>query len=520
MPRSDKHVFRRPDGETLESLAADIGLSLTPNERDDYETLVSGAIDGLAGIEQGPSFDPGLEPVTLDGRERGYRPTVDEDPLNAWITKGEVRGETDGPLSDVTVGVKDSIAVAGYEMTAGSRVLEGFVPRIDASVVSRLLEDGATIAGKLNMESFAWSGRGDISDFGPVENPHGENRLPGGSSSGSAAAPANDECDVALGTDQAGSVRIPSSWCGLVGLKPTHGLVPYTGTLPLEVSLDHIGPMAPTVDLVATALDAIAGVDVVDGIQLDQRQPRSLETDSYADSVDDNIESLSIAVLEEGFGWEFSESEVDDAVRDTAATFEDLGVSCETVSVPIHRRGVSAWAAIASQGGRRLLREGGVGTNHTGWTWTRLARALKSALDARTDELPPTVKRSLLAGEFLADTYGVEPYAKGRNVAMAARQMYDEILAEHDALLLPTTATRAFEGPAAFDRVDALEREIQTIVNTCPFNLTGHPAVSVPCAKPDGLPVGAMLVGSRFDETTLLALAGAYERATEWEDQP
>lgn len=520
MPRSDEHARRRPTVDRVDELAGSLGFSLSDRERTEYHRLVDDAIGGLEDLDHAPRFDPELRPETLDGRERGYRPGPDEDPFNAWITKCTVQGAADGPLSDVTVGVKDSIALAGYEMTAGSTVLEGFVPQIDATVVSRVLERGATVVGKLNMESFAWSGRGDVSDFGQVTNPHDEDHLPGGSSSGAGVAPATGDCDVALGTDQAGSVRIPSSWCGIVGLKPTHGLVPYTGALPLEPTVDHIGPMAPTVDLVARGLEAIAGIDRVDGIGLDQRQPVDLETEPYTDAVGSSIENLSIGVLEEGFGWEASDPVVDETVRTAVDRFEELGVTSESVSVPVHRQGVSAWAAIATQGGARMLEEGGVGTAHEGWSWTRLARELDTRLESRADDLPPTVKRSRLAASFLAAEYGVEPYSSARNVAMAARTAYDDALSSYDALALPTTIVRPFKKPEAFDRVEWLSREVLTIFNTCPFNITGHPALSIPCGKPDGLPVGLMLVGSHFDERTLLALGSHLETVVDWDPSP
>lgn len=519
MPRSDEHARRRPTVDRVDELASSLGFSLSERECVEYHQLTDEAVGGLEDLDHAPRFDPDLHPETLDGRKRGYRPDPDDDPLNAWITRCTVEGEPDGPLSDVTVGVKDSIAVAGYEMTAGSTVLEGFVPQIDATVVSRLLESGGTIVGKLNMESFAWSGRGDVSDFGTVTNPHDEERLPGGSSSGSGVAPATGDCDVALGTDQAGSVRIPSSWCGIVGMKPTHGLVPCTGALPLEPTIDHIGPMAPTVDLVARSLEAIAGIDRVDGIQLDQRQPADLEPESYTAAVGSSVEDLSIGVLEEGFGWEASDPVVDETVRAAVSQFEELGVTAESVSVPVHRQGMSAWAAIASQGGARMLEEGGVGTTHQGWSWTRLARELDTRLESRADDLPPTVKRSWIAAAFLDAEYGAEPYSSARNVAMAARTAYDDVLSSYDALVLPTTIVRPFEKPEAFDRVEWLSKEVLTILNTCPFNVTGHPALSIPCGKPDGLPVGLMLVGSHFDERTLLALGSKFEATVEWESQ-
>lgn len=517
MPRSDEHAFGRPTAEDIESIAAAFGVSLSDAERDDYRRLVADAVEGVESVRHARPFDAGLEPTTYAAREPGRRPDEGDDPLNAWITRGRVEGADDGPLSGVTVGLKDSVALAGYEMTAGSSVLEGFVPTIDATVVTRLLDAGAAVVGKTNMESFAWSGSGDTSDFGPVTNPHDAGRLAGGSSSGSGAAPAAGDCDVAIGTDQAGSIRIPSSWCGLVGVKPTYGLVPYTGILPLERSLDHAGPMGRSVETVATALEALAGEDVRDGVRLDSRQPRGVAADGYAGAVGDEVDGLSVGVLEEGFGWEFSEPAVDEVVRAATEVFEGEGVAVESTSVPRHREATSAWAAIGTQGGARLLREAGAGTNHDGWCWPRLARTLDSFRRARANDLPPSAKRSLFAAAFLEREYGVEAYAKARDVALSARRAYDVCLDEYDALLLPTTAVRAFEKAPDLDRVASVNREVVTIANTCPFNLTGHPALTVPCAKPDGLPVGLMLVGSRLDESTLFALGAAFERAADWE---
>lgn len=519
MGRSDGTPFATPTAADVAEHARALGIPLSEDECADYEALVADAVDAIGPVRHARGFDPGLAPADLAGRAEARRPTADEDPLNAWLSRTDVPPTGDGPLTDVSVGLKDSVALAGVELTLGSSVLSGFVPTVDATVVHRLRDAGAAIAGKLNMESFAWSGTGDMSDYGPVTNPHSADHLAGGSSSGSGAAPAAGDCDVAIGTDQAGSVRIPSSWCGLVGIKPTRGLVPYTGVVPMERSIDHVGPMAPSVDLVATTLAAIAGEDTAEGIRLDDRQPTGVTADDYAAATDRSPAGLSVAVLDEGFGWEFSESVVDEAVRAATDVFADLGVTVETTSVPRHRESMAAWAGIATQGGARLLAEGSVGTNHAGWPWPGLARAMDSFRDARARDLPPTVKRSLLAAAFLDAAYGIEPYASARSVAMAAQRDYDAALADYDALVLPTTVVRAFEKAPEADRVAALRREVVTIANTCAFNVTGHPALSIPCAKPDGLPVGAMLVGAHGDEATLFTLAAAFEDATDWEQR-
>jgi len=519
MARSDGSAFRRPTEERLAALAADLDFSLDEGERADYRTLVDGTIEGMEPIRHARGFDPGLRPADLAGRDGGRRPTPEEDPLNAWIRKTSIVRTDEGPLAGVTVGLKDSIALAGVELTLGSSVLEGFVPQIDAPVISRLLDAGAEIVGKTNMDSFACSGTGDVSDFGLVRNPRDTDHLAGGSSSGSGAAPANGECDVALGTDQAGSVRIPSSWCGLVGLKPTHGLVPYTGVVPFEQTIDHVGPMARDVETVARVLDAIAGRDVADGVPLDARQPADLEPDDYVGALGTDVSGRSIGLLREGFEWPALDPAVDETVRAALGEFESLGVEVEETSVPRHANAVSAWGPIATQGGARLLRDGGAAVSQDGWTWPRLARVLDSFRRARADDLPPSVKRTLLAAAFLDAEYGPEPYAKARSVGMATRRDYDAALESFDALAMPTTLNRAIEVEADLDRVGRLSREFTAAMNTCAFNLTGHPAISVPCGAPDGRPVGLMLVGARGADATLLALADAFERAVDWTAQ-
>ena len=517
MPRSDKNPFTTPTEADISELAEELGIPLSDSERADYQLLASAAIEGSNPVRHGSSFDPGLRPDTYTGRSGGYKPSAEEDPLNAWIRKTRIQTHSDGPLAEYSIGLKDSIALAGVELTLGSSLMEGFVPQIDATAVHRLLDAGAEIAGKLNMESFAWSGTGGMSDHGPVTNPHSEDHLAGGSSSGSGAAPVAGDCDVTLGTDQAGSIRIPSSWCGLVGIKPTHGLVPYTGVVPLERTIDHLGPMAPTVEAVAQTLEVIAGEDTTNGIKLDTRQPDGIQADSYVAATTEDPDGLSVAFLEEGFGWDFSDPTVDETVRDTESVFEECGVDVDHVSIPRHRQSMAIWGAIATQGGARLLKEGSVGTNQKGWSWPQLARVMDSFRRSRPRDLPPTVKRSLLAAAYLQAEYGVEPYTKARSLGMAAEQEYNEVLSEYDAIALPTTVVRAFEKAPEMSRVDALEREVATIANTSIFNVTGHPAITVPCGKPDGLPVGLMLVGNHLDETTLFTLATAIEAALESE---
>ncbi|MGQ4556404.1 amidase [Halobellus sp. GM3] len=519
MYHSDTNAIHRPSKEQLEAIADSVGLSLNEAELADYHDVVNATLDGLEQLHGLPTPQFGPHKIEYTDREPGYRPDPKSNPHNIWITKGRVEGAAEGPLDDKEIALKDNVALAGYELTAGSRVLEGFVPRIDATVVTRLLDAGATITGKLNQESFAFSGSGSTSDFGPVTNPRDDDHLAGGSSSGSAAAVAAGECDIAIGGDQAGSIRIPSSWCGVVGLKPTHGLVPYTGILPLDMSLDHAGPIATSVADVATTLEAIAGEDVYEGLKMDPRQPRGVESEPYADALGESVDGLSVGVLAEGFGWEFSDPAVDECVRDAIDVLAAEGAETEQTSMALHRASIAIWEALGLQGGSRMFKEAGTGSNHNGWQWEGLVDVLGKVTEARPDDLPPSIKRVLLAGAYLDEEYNNSYYARGRNLALESERRFNKLLDEYDVLALPTMAFTAYEQHADQSRGEQLAREPPIIANTCLFDLTGHPAITVPCGTVGSLPVGLMLVGAHFDEETLIAAANAFENAVDWQSR-
>lgn len=489
---------------TIEALAQRLEISLSSEECADFATLVEREAAGVASYRP-PSFSL-PDPVSIDRSER--RPADGEQ--NIWITRFDLESN-DGPLSGLRIGVKDNIAVAGYPMTCGSSVLDEFEPTIDATVVRRLLQAGARLVGKTNMEAFAWSGSSDISDYGTVPNPYDSGHLAGGSSSGSAAAVAVGDCEATLGGDQGGSIRIPSAWCGVVGLKPTHGLVPYTGVYPLDPTIDHVGPIATNVETTAKVLSSIAGEDRHEGIRLDSRQPPGVSGDDYQADLGADPGEFTIGVLAEGFGWDAADPGVEESVRNTIAALETAGVTVETVSVPAHRDTLSLIAALETQGGHRTVAEDGVPTHRDGWYWTELARSVRSATEQRADQLPPTVKGAALLGEYLVNEHGIEPYADAKNAVLGLRQAYNRTLAERDALVMPTVPMKPFERDDDMDRLGRLARIVENHRNTASFDHTHHPALSVPCGRVDGLPVGIQLVGSSFDERTLLALGEVVE---------
>jgi amidase len=258
------------------------------------------------------------------------------------------------------VGVKDNVCVAGVPMLNGSAILEGYVPREDATVVTRLLDAGAHIVGKTAVPAFCFDGGGLTGYPEPQPtNPHDPAYLCGASSNGSAVVVVTGQADLALGGDQGGSIRLPSSWSGCCGHKPTHGLVPYTGIFPIELTLDHVGPMARTVADCASMLEVIAGEDGLDPRQI------GVSTQPYAQALEQGADGLKVGILREGFAIpEVSEPDVDAAVREAAAVLERAGAAVEEVSVPMHGDGLAIWNAIAMEGAPELMVRGdGFGTN-------------------------------------------------------------------------------------------------------------------------------------------------------------
>lgn len=506
MARSPTGI-RPPSRAEIRRHAADFHIDLTESELDAYVAVIErrvGAYDRIASLAEPPRSP------TLVDRDPGYRPGRDEDPLNAYVRKCRVEGAADGPLAGVTVGIKDNIAVAGIEMTCGSRVMAGYVPTTDATVVSRLLGAGATVSGKLNLEDMAVSSAGDVTATGPVLNPHDPTRLAGGSSSGSAVAVVTGEVDVALGTDQAGSIRIPAAVCGCVGLKPTFGLVPYTGIVGAGYSYDHVGPMAMTTERVARTLDVIAGPD-----QDDPRQG-DVEAGPFAEGLGAEPGGVSVGVLEEGLDG--TTDGVSAAFEEAIETLRAAGAGVEPRSVPGHEHGAAIRNAIATEAMAAVVRAEGVGHYVGGWYDTQFARAFAANRRAFANEFPPNMKLKLVLGGYLAEEYAGSFHAKAHNLSRDLAGSYDEALDGPDVLALPTTRRPAFE------HVDGLSIEETVgrghIHNTAPFDVTGHPAVSVPCGSVDGLPVGIMFVGERFDDATVLRVADAFERAFGWDASP
>jgi amidase len=436
------------------------------------------------------------------------RPSKADNPLNAWYVTTSITERSDGPLSGTTVAIKDNTAVAGVPMMNGSVIQESWIPARDATIVARLLAAGATIAGKSVCEDLCFSGGSHTSRTGPVRNPWDTTRSTGGSSSGSAALVASGVVDVATGGDQGGSVRIPASYSGIVGHKPTFGLVPYTGAFPLEQTIDHLGPIARTVADAARVLDVIAGPD-----GFDPRQPVGLVPDHCSRSLASGASGLRVGVVTEGFGHPNSEDAVDDTVRAAVDTLRGEGLAVEDVSIPWHNHGARLWDVIATEGSTVQMVESN-GMNWSGLYDPELIDHFGAKWRADGSQFSETVKLVLLAGRYTIDRYHGKHYAMARNLVPQLRAAYDAALARFDVLVMPTVPLRAtvIPGPDA-SRDEVLSRALEMVANTTPFDLSGHPACSVPAGLADGLPVGMMIIGRQFDDATVLRVAHTFEQA-------
>jgi len=498
-------VLRSPPIDELQRIARAFWMNLSPEDLASFRNMMEGALASYRRLDQ--FAEPTLE--VKYPRDAGYRPTAVQNPLNAWYWKCSIKGAAEGKLTGKKIAIKDNACVAGIHMMIGSSVMEGFVPDVDATVVTRILDAGGEIVGKAVCDHMClWGG----TDSGFVLNPHDPKRSAGASSSGSAALVVAGECDMAIGGDTGGSIRIPSSYSGACGIKPTYGLVPYTAMFPLELTLDHVGPMARSAAGCALLLEAIAGPD-----GLDPRQPADIRTQAYTRYLVGDARNLRIGIVREGFGWPgVSEPDVDMMVRDAAHGLTRTGATVREISIPLHREGIHIYAPILVEGSTMLWMDGnGVGTGWKGYYTTSLMDFFARSRQVRANDFSDMVKLQVLLGQYMHDNYQGHYYAKAQNLARVLRAAYEEAFKEVDLLVMPTTPTKAFLNPlpnASREEYVARAAASGMTVNTCPFNVTGHPAMSVPSGMSGGLPVGMMLIGRHWEDGTVLRVADAFER--------
>jgi amidase len=495
-----------PTDEDLARIAGHYGLHLGADDLRSFGALATGMLVSYDEVER---LYEQTRPVPP---QRRYQwPADGANDLGAWYVTTEITARADGPLAGRRVAVKDNIAVAGVPMMNGSAAVEGFIPDRDATVVSRLLGAGATIAGKAVCEDLCFSGGSHTSRTGPVRNPWNRSKTAGGSSSGSTALVASGQADLALGGDQGGSIRIPSAFCGTVGHKPTHGLVPYTGAFPIENTLDHLGPITRTVADAAVMLGVLAGPD-----GLDPRQRASIPAQDYLTGLDAGVTGLTIGVLAEGFAVPgLSQPEVDETVRAAIGLLASAGATIRPVSIPWHRDAMHVWTVIATDGVVTQMVDGnGFGMNWPGRYDPELIGHYARGRREHADALPETVKAAMFCGRYTIDRYHGRHYAMARNLALTVTAAYDAALAEADVLVMPTLPIVATDiPPPGVAREESIARSTGMIVNTAPFDVSGHPATSVPAGLANGLPTGLMIVGGHFGDATCLRTARAVEAA-------
>jgi amidase len=503
--QGDQHMtITPPSRDDLAAIADRYRLGLSPQDAQAFVPIGTGALASYEAVER---MYAGRLPQPP---ERSYRwPAPAGNELGAWYVTSQITGAGDGPLAGRRIAIKDNISVAGLPMMNGSATVEGYVPRRDATVVTRVLDAGATITGKAVCEDLCFSGGSHTARTGPVRNPWDRAKSAGGSSSGSAALVAAGQADLALGGDQGGSVRIPSAFCGTVGHKPTQGLVPYTGAFPIENTLDHLGPITRTVRDAALLLSVLAGRD-----GLDPRQRADLPPGDYLARLDDGVAGLRIGVVREGFGLpDLSQPGVDETVRAAVAALAAAGAQVSDISLPWHRDGLHVWNVIATDGATAQMIDGnGYGMNVPGLYDPELIAHYAHGRRERAAQMSESLKLTVLCGRYVLDRYDGWYYAMARNLALELTAAYDAALAQADVLVMPTLPIVASPLPAAgASREELLARSLEMIANTAPFDVSGHPAISVPAGLCDGLPVGLMIVGRHFADAMCLRVARAYE---------
>jgi aspartyl-tRNA(Asn)/glutamyl-tRNA(Gln) amidotransferase subunit A len=426
------------------------------------------------------------------------------------VDRQRASGAALGPLAGVPVALKDNLCVRGVRTTASSKILDNFIPPYDATVVERLEAAGAVIVGKTNCDEFAMGSSNENSAYGPVRNPWATNRTPGGSSGGSAAAVAAQCVPLALGSDTGGSIRQPASFCGVVGLKPTYGRVSRYGLLAFASSLDQIGPFAGSVGDAAIALSALSGRDPMDSTSSPEPVP------DFAAALTGDVRGLRVGVPRA-----FVADGVDDAVKrafDAALlVLREAGAALVDVELPYARYAIPVYYLICTaEASSNLARYDGVKYGHR--SPTAKDEPLTTMYSRTRDEgFGAEVKRRIMLGTYvLSAGYYDAFYLKAQQVRTLLRRDYEQAFAQADVIVMPTSPIPPFKLGEKTD--DPLQMYLADIF-TVSVNLAGLPGVSIPCgftAGPERLPIGFQVIGRMFDEATMLRVADAYERSTDW----
>lgn len=441
-----------------------------------------------------------------------------EDKIGAFITLTEEEAleqarkvdeegiDPNNVLSGIPIGIKDNIVTNGTRTTAASKILEDFIPIYDATVTKKVKEAKMISVGKLNMDEFAMGGSTETSYYKKTRNPWNLDKVPGGSSGGSAAAVAAGQIPVSLGTDTGGSIRQPAAFNGIVGMKPTYGRVSRFGLIAFGSSLDQIGPFTRTVKDNALVLNAISGHDASDSMSYEGEVP------DFTAGIESGVKGMKIGVPTEYLNEKGLEEGVKEAVLKAIDTFKSLGATVEEVSLPHSKYGVPAYYIIASsEASSNLQRFDGV---RYGYRSPEAKTLDEVYVKSRTEGFGMEVKRRIMLGTFsLSSGFYDAHFKKAGQARTLIRQDFDNVFKEFDLILGPTTPTTAFGIGEQID--DPIAMYLSDIL-TVPVNLAGVPAISIPCGFSNDLPVGLQLIGKHFDEETIYKAAYAFEQATDF----
>jgi len=444
----------------------------------------------------------------VDGKIKAYLILTEEGAFDQanQVDRKIVRGEEIGDLAGVPIGLKDILCTKGIRTTCGSKILENYVPFYDGTVVRRLKERDAVMLGKLNMDEFAMGSSTENSGFQITRNPWNLDRIPGGSSGGSAAAVAADECIAALGTDTGGSIRQPASCCGVVGLKPTYGRVSRYGLVAFASSLDQIGPITKDVEDCAILMNAISSYDPYDSTSV------NVEAPDYKQFLIKDVKGIRIGMPEEYF-VEGMDPDVERSVKEAIDRFKEWGAEVRRISLPHTEYAVAIYYIIATaEASSNLARYDGVkyGLRSKGYR-----DLMEMYSQTRAKGFGQEVKRRIILGTYvLSAGYYEAYYRKASQVRTLMRKDFEEAFQQVDVIMAPTAPTPAFRiGEKAEDPLQMYLSDIHTI----PVNLAGIPGISIPCGfSRENLPIGLQIMGRHFDEGKLLRVAYTFEQNTDF----
>lgn len=460
----------------------------------------------VSAVEITKSFLDRIEKI--DSKVGSYLSVLGEDAVKRAMEVQEKidKGEAKSSLSGIPVALKDNICTEGIKTTCASKMLNNFVPPYNATVSKKLLDDNTVIIGKLNMDEFAMGGSTENSHFKPAKNPWDLERVPGGSSGGSAAAVAANLTGFALGSDTGGSIRQPASFCGVVGMKPTYGAVSRFGLVAFASSLDQIGPLTKDVTDCAIALNCITGYDPMDSTSARVEYP------DYTKALVNDVKGMKIGIPKEYMG-EGLNSEVRKAVFDAVEVLKKLGAQCEEFSLPLTEYAIPAYYLISSaEASSNLARYDGVKYGYRTEKFTDLLDLYKQS---RSEGFGTEVKRRIMLGTYaLSSGYYDAYYKKALQVRTLIKNGFDEAFGKYDVILGPTAPTTAYKlGEKANNPLEMYLGDIYTVS----ANIAGLPGLVIPCGfDSKGLPIGLQLMGKPFTESTLLKVGFTFEQNTHY----